>query len=388
MRFYTLLATPESQMHPLNPAGSVSISIKNGRIRLRLPRSLYGGQQKYLYLGMQDSPQNQTAAKKIAHQIELDILAGYFDPTLEKYKPRTYGNGVDLQQLWAEFTTYKAKTLEPSTIQRDFGKVAARLAKVSGNADPLAVRNYLIKNFSQEVARRTLQAISRCMDWAVMRGEVEANPYPELIRDLRPTKGTQRSRQAFSLEEVEVILCAVGDNRFCSKYAPLKHDFYLNFFRFLTLTACRPEEATALNWKHVRSDHIFFCEAIPSDTRIRGKTKTGVSREFPINKQLKALLATIPRNSPEAPVFASRRGLTLDEHNVLNRVWKPVVGTLVEGGEVRQYLPIYNLRHTTITHWIQKGIPLHQIAYWVGNSPEVLLKHYASVIEGLLPPEL
>lgn len=38
--------------------------------------------------GVPDNPTGRALAKKIAAQIELDISAGYYDPTLPQYKPR------------------------------------------------------------------------------------------------------------------------------------------------------------------------------------------------------------------------------------------------------------------------------------------------------------
>jgi len=79
--------------------GSVGIEVFQGRLRLRLPRQLYGGKQKYLTLGVADTPENQKLAVSKAKQIELDILAGYFDATLEKYKPQTSGSLVKSAEI-------------------------------------------------------------------------------------------------------------------------------------------------------------------------------------------------------------------------------------------------------------------------------------------------
>ncbi|XZN91606.1 MAG: hypothetical protein ACM65M_01600 [Microcoleus sp.] len=38
--------------------GSVVVATREGRLRLQLPRHLYGGEQKYLSLGMADTPEN------------------------------------------------------------------------------------------------------------------------------------------------------------------------------------------------------------------------------------------------------------------------------------------------------------------------------------------
>ena len=72
------------------PKGSIGLESFQGRLRLRLPRQMYSGKQKYLTLGLADSPENHASAELTARQIELDIITGNFDPTLARYKPKTH----------------------------------------------------------------------------------------------------------------------------------------------------------------------------------------------------------------------------------------------------------------------------------------------------------
>ncbi|MEA5614889.1 Arm DNA-binding domain-containing protein [Nodularia spumigena] len=70
--------------------GSVSVESFQNRLRLRLPRQLFGGKQKYLTLGMADTPENGKLAEAKAKEIELDIAFERFDTTLAKYKPQSH----------------------------------------------------------------------------------------------------------------------------------------------------------------------------------------------------------------------------------------------------------------------------------------------------------
>lgn len=109
--------------------GSVGIESYQGRLRLRLSRTLYNGKQKYLTLGLADTKENRKAAEAKARQIELDILAGYFDDSLDKYRQKTYLTLVKskeepqkvlaLAQLWEKYTQFKSSQLEETTILRD-----------------------------------------------------------------------------------------------------------------------------------------------------------------------------------------------------------------------------------------------------------------------------
>ncbi|QYO66762.1 hypothetical protein [Leptolyngbya sp. 7M] len=87
-------------------------------------------------------------------------------------------------------------------------------------------------------------------------------------------------------------------------------------------------------------------------------------------------------------MFPAPKGGVLDTHNFLNRVWQPVVNALVEAGKVQQYLPQYNARHTFITLMLDAGVDAKDVARWVGNSPEIIYKHYAGNIRDLSVPEV
>lgn len=50
------------------------------------PRSRYNGKRHCLALGLQDRVTNRTVAEAKARQIELDIVSGYFDESLDRYR--------------------------------------------------------------------------------------------------------------------------------------------------------------------------------------------------------------------------------------------------------------------------------------------------------------
>ena len=105
---------------------SKGIRIENiqGRLRLRLPRQIVSGKQKYLTLGFPENSDYRKFAELKARQIEMDILTEQFGPTFEKYKPRSYRAQpevtiqpeIDLKELWQRFTTFKSHRLSQSTL--------------------------------------------------------------------------------------------------------------------------------------------------------------------------------------------------------------------------------------------------------------------------------
>jgi integrase len=60
---------------------------------------------------------------------------------------------------------------------------------------------------------------------------------------------------------------------------------------------------------------------------------------------------------------------------------KGVVGNLMEQGKIKTYLKPYATRHSFITWQLKAGVTPANVAKIVGNSPEMIYKHYVSADE-------
>ena len=87
--------------------GSVVVQTNQGRLRLQMPRHLFGGNQKFLYLNLADTPENWELAEAKARSIEADIKFERFDPTLKKYKPQSHLTVVETIKPKPELTLTK-----------------------------------------------------------------------------------------------------------------------------------------------------------------------------------------------------------------------------------------------------------------------------------------
>jgi integrase len=162
--------------------------------------------------------------------------------------------------------------------------------------------------------------------------------------------------------------------------AAFEGNHYQALVKFLFWTGCRPSEAIALTWGDVdpQLQSLTFRDALVQGIGRTGNTKTGKIRRFPINEQLRSLLISLRslgNPQPIDPVFYSSSGCLVDAHNFLNREWKPTLGRIAVS-----YRVAYNCRHTFITLCLEKGIPVTQIAAWVGNSPKVIWEYYAGLV--------
>lgn len=358
-----------------NQKGSVVVSVSRGMLRIQLPRHLFGGIQKYLYLGLPDTPTNRSAAEEKARAIGADIAFEKFDTSLSRYRPPTVERAKfspSLGELWAKYTEYKAGHLAATTIKKDFPHIARNIAKTCQDLNRAPkIRLELIEMTTIRSAKKILMQINACCCWAAESGLIASNPFEKLkIKARKPPPDIQ----PFTGEECDRIIQAFKENE--PHYAPL--------IEFLFLTGCRPSEAIALRWGHVDAaiTQVVFCEAVVYG--VAKDTKTGKSRNFPINPKLRSLLkSTRPVTADnESLIFPSKTGLVTDEHNLLNRQWKPILELL----SIRQR-PIYNCRHSFISTCLAKGIQVKQVALWVGNSPRTIWEHYAGLISSEEVPE-
>jgi integrase len=159
--------------------------------------------------------------------------------------------------------------------------------------------------------------------------------------------------------------------------------------KLLFFTGCRPSEAISLQWEHITEKFIIFEQAITySETGLAKKKrlKTEERRRFPINSQVRSLLDSIKPDlyTPETYLFPSPEGKFIDLNNFRNRGWKTVLAALPH----IEYRKLYQTRHTFVTLCLEADIDAKDVARWVGNSPEVIYRHYAGNKRDLQVPEL
>jgi integrase len=154
--------------------GSVRLKISNSRIQLVFT---VAGKRHYLSTGLEDTPANRKVAARKAALIEDDIFKERFDSTLEKYRSQALTTPVpqvatqtdeppktSLLDLWTLYTEFQSEHLEETTILRDYGKIEKRIRKFPKQflEDAIDIQTYLLKNYSTEIAKRTLKHLSSC----------------------------------------------------------------------------------------------------------------------------------------------------------------------------------------------------------------------------------
>lgn len=382
--------------------GKVGVGCDRGRLRLILPRHLFDGQTKYMSLGLADTPKNRAIARNEAFQIEKDIDRDNFDYTLNRYKsslsPAKNKNTASeappnstLSNIYEKYIYSKKHLVRPSTwnscylyFWRLIQKSPVGNVELGGEIDSIAESFYEWVQISvpAETGKRLCQQINAAFCWAMSQRLVPEGISPFLefakkIRDTNKSAGVKAYEEIdpFSIEERDAIIQAFSETP------------YHNYVRFLFYTGCRPCEAIGLVWDDVAVDlsRVVFRRVV-----IRGiggqqsyceGLKTQKSRLFPCNKLVQDILRDAKIVSTSEVVFPSPKGKIFSPTN-FRRPW---VKTLLSLGI--SYRKPYNTRHTFITLCLENGLDAKDVAKLVGNSPEIIYKHYAGVRSNLAVPE-
>ena len=132
----------------------------------------------------------------------------------------------------------------------------------------------------------------------------------------------------------------------------IRHD-YRNYFKVRFFSGMRSGEVTGLRWEHVDFDRK---QILIRETIVRGRVEytknDGSYREIDMTAPLfDALKLQQQVTGKQDYVFCNRSGSYLDNRNVCNRVWYPMLDYL---GLKRRRL--YETRHTAATGFVRLSI--------------------------------
>lgn len=382
--------------------GSISILNNNGSIKLQWSvasrRFTLSPGKKYDELGIK-------ACQRAINQIELDLLSGNFDPSLDKYrqllgislstpsipaveKKIQYDRVLPLWQAWI-----KLQEISAQTYNAKHKCVLSWLEKKNPKVADIAIVLSKEKNWANLTWNDRYSLLNACLNWGLKQGFIASNPLTELEK--KPALRKNETRKPFSKAEVQAILKAFEENQFLSPSSRYQRSDYYPFVKFLFLTGCRPGEAMALQWKHVdfEQGQVLIAESLargengasnPSK-RVRKDTKTHNERLLPMSQELRALLASLKGSrGKDELVFHSPKGNAIDDRMFLRRHWKPVL----EGLQIPYRVP-YAMRHTFGTRAIDQNIPINAVAYMMGHAKiDTTIKNYVHKPDSVVLPEI
>ena len=329
------------------------------------------GERYTISLGLPDDAISQQIAAQKAHTIKMDILSGNFDSTLKKYRADNRpGKTISAVKLFQHFIQYKAKQVQPRTLEKYHGLVSW-LDEFYGDR-PASAKNteefihWLLENLEAVTAKERLGLLNACWEWGMKESLVSENPWQELKVRLKP----KQMPKPFTLSEVKTIIQAFRDHSRCQHYA--------DYVQFKFETGCRTGEANGLRWRHLNHDFsvAWFGEA--HTHRQFKDTKTGKARDFKLADSTVAMLKqrSAEASSSDALVFPAPKGGAIDEGNFAEREWT----TILEVCDIT-YLRPYYTRHTFISHCLERGMNPVNVAQMTGHNVKTLFERYAGLIQ-------
>jgi integrase len=360
-----------------NPKGSITICNAVGRIRLRWR---YLGKRYSINLN-EYKKSNLTYAKKIAQQIEQDILFHQFDSSLYKYSFKE-APVDDVQKGTVEYfeewvTEYKQMNCN---INVDYYYLRNALKRWGNVSEKTIVAHLNKDNYSAKTYNSRLSMLNGFAKWLVKRSVWSFNPLEDVSRK-KNRKVVDKKRLPFTKTEIRKILDAFKHDKFCLPSSRYKHSHYYPFIYFLFKTGVRNAEAiglriSSIDWKNKR---ILIKETLARSingsnaaARVRKETKNGKERELPLTNDLIDILQPLitGRDNDEL-VFISFRGLAIDDKMFQRRVFKPILCKLKIAPRV-----LYACRHTFGSRCIDEGMNPVITSFLMGNNPETALRNY------------
>lgn len=239
----------------------------------------------------------------------------------------------------------------------DFPLVALRRSMLRNAQDEL-----LAQGLSKRTIDHAFSALSTMLRDAVDVEYIDGNPaFGLTVRPsdprLRPTR-TQRKRRAVPLDEIHAFMNAVEPRYRAICWAP-------------ALTGTRPGELFVMRREEIdrKLELIYLHQTADRYGRVSDGLK---STHHVAEKELRGRWTLFPQPLiklvDELPVnlagwlFVTQRGRIWKHRNFYRDVWEPAQAS--SGAE----FTLYDLRHTFSSRLMAAGIPLAEVAAWMGHS--------------------
>lgn len=151
--------------------------------------------------------------------------------------------------------------------------------------------------------------------------------------------------------------------------------------QFLFSVGCRGQEASELRWRDISWSEQTVCISRTATSKGTNATKNGKSRTVPLAPSLVASLSRWKQErytGEDGLVFPSIRGSRRDMGRFARDVFRPALVRSGLSSEVPESSrSLYLCRKSMCSILLGQGVPAHTVSEFVGNSPTVLLKHYA-----------
>jgi integrase len=331
-----------------------------------------------------NNPVGRSQAESKLAEIKTDIIAGYFDPTLLKYRLRKTGkkptaiSAVEVFQKYAEDRLLDRDLSHSSRVR--LKGIASKLGQFLGDKPAAQVTESVAKDviarWSESVSNRTIKGylfdLRAAWDWARSRYHLaENNPWSNRIP--RITVQPVEHDDPLTIAEFQAIITAFKVHN--------AYSFYAEFVIFISHSACRFGEVAALKWKHLGADFstAWIEKSISRGHENKKGTKTGRFRTIQLSTTVRSMLVERYKRvnpQPDDLVFPAPKGGFMNDHRFRERQWKTILASCKI-----EYTRPYNIRHSAISHAVKNGADLTALAEQTGHSKRVLIDTYLHAID-------
>jgi integrase len=213
------------------------------------------------------------------------------------------------------------------------------------------------RKIGPDTVARTIRELRRAWEVAIRAGHATENPW----------------------RAVQVSACAASDWEYVTAEQSLEmamactNGHVGSLVMLCRHAALRRGEAIRLTWADVDLERRVIRiqpEADADGRRVVG-TKQGY-RTVPMSPTMRGYLISIKKGS-DGPVIDGQFS-TANLSRYLDAARRRV-------GLKPYGKPLHSLRKSCVSDWLALGCPVSDVALWAGHSPEVLMKHYAAVIQ-------
>jgi integrase/recombinase XerD len=253
-----------------------------------------------------------------------------------------------LKGLFAEWRNFKqadkTKHLRPRTLtevrtfsrrfEKDWGHLRVNeLSRLTIEEFLNGMRNRKGSNASVHARKKYLSMLSQFLNWCVSREVLKDNP----ARTLR-IPALHEIPRIYSVDQCERILRLAEEAR---------HRALLPYVTIGLFAGVRPSELGRLSWSNLSKTDVLI---EPHQSKVKR------ARHAKISPTLERWLAIADRGQPLAPRNLTRR----------LKAFSAEVGFWIQDG----------LRHSYATYWLAVHRNRNELAEFMGNTPEVIGKHY------------
>ncbi|MFJ2160154.1 tyrosine-type recombinase/integrase [Streptomyces sp. NPDC087856] len=307
---------------------------------------------------------------------------------------------------WAVVPSHKDEE-PPPDVEKACAWLSTHALHLSALGEPRVVRDvhYRLsfrlddKPAATDTYRRRRRGFNTAMEYAIQEGYLDANPLAGLKR---PTsQGSDKVDRRVLVNETQgrQLLLAVS---YVGSVHRNRGRRLVGFFGCILYAAMRPAEVVGLRLADCHLPETGWGTLTLRETRpISGKSWTdsgdrhdrrglksrepGEDRPVPIPPVLVAMLRAHLKEfgiAKDGRLFPNERGDLLGTSSYW-RVWQEARPLALPPDKVESPLARkpYHLRATCITNWLRAGLPVAEVARRAGNSPEVIHRRYAGVID-------